>query len=373
MKGPRSLSPSRRLRVRPSRSSSAPDASGPTSHIEVAKTVFFLGAGASAAVTAPPVLTSTLLRLALNNPSQETPDQAVNDVRRVVASLGSQESPPTVDDLLDVLDYAIHRRISLSRAYDAGTLSGVRSSLLRLIYDFVDHAVHRQNNDSGFNPYVRLIKHWGRRRPLAVVSLNWDCLIEYAFLSTVPMGRAGSIDYGADFLNYGGPTHGVNPGSLLVLKPHGSLSWRYCPLCGQLTSFLTSRLSAVGERWACDLCAGHVLEPVLIPPSTARSSHPWLLSSIWERIERAIRDSSQIVFVGYSFPSQDTDVRVHLLRGMAQRSNAPPVIQVVNIAQPKPQQALERSRYLSLLGGSGAAFAWYYKGFANWVKETCGE
>src|SRR5262249_24852906 len=161
--------------------------------------------------------------------------------------------------------------------------------------------------------------------------------------------RDGLIDYGIAINQYNGGTQPADPGSVLVLKPHGSLSWGHCPLCGRLVSFLTSLPYSLTSAWIFDRCRGPDLEPVIVPPVLTRTA-PWFLEPVWELTVSALRECDRLVFIGYSFPSQDVDVRVHLVRGLSQRSRPSPLnIEVVDLVT--DNTSTEENRFKSILGG----------------------
>jgi NAD-dependent SIR2 family protein deacetylase len=341
-----------------------PDQSARVDARAASATVYFLGAGASAAATGVPVLTATLLADALDRPPAATPPAVVATVRRLATDLGVEDAIPAIDDLLAVIDVAIDNGLALSRSWGIEALRAARRSVVQLTYDFVNERIHQKRTSLG--PLASLIHSWDRARPRAVVTLNWDCLLEQAFQEIA--ARQGLIDYGIAFNHYNGARQPADPGSLLVLKPHGSLSWGHCPLCGQLVSFLTSDTYSLTARWTCDTCSGAHLEPVLLPPVFTRTAQPWFLQQVWELAEAALRNCDRLVFIGYSFPSQDVDVRVHLIRGLSQRMRPGPLtIEVVDLLA--GDAANDENRFKSILGGAhGAApIRFFHAGFDAWI------
>ena len=362
-RGTRSV-PVRRVR-RPNRDV-ADGSESPRPFSDLAKTVYVFGAGASAPAASSPVVTSNLLRLALEKPPRRTPTGVLTAVRRLLEVFGDFRTPPTIDDVLDVLEYAVHRRMSLSPCHTVTKLVDARASLLRLTYDFIHEQLHYLTG--GENPYSALVSRWSGSTPLAVVTLNWDCLLEKAFLGYHKTSSPTSIDYGVPFATYDGPIQKADLGALTVLKPHGSLSWAYCAFCGYSVSFIGTLLEPTNGEWMCSQCNRHTLEPVLIPPMSVRDSHHPLMTNVWSRVEAAVRICRRLVFVGYSLPSQDVDVRVHLMRALAQRGESTLSVEVVNLARNREARTLERTRYLSFFNKRGARFSWHHEGFHSWLE-----
>ena len=121
-----------------------------------------------------------------------------------------------------------------------------------------------------------MIRTCRQRAHFAIVSLNWDCLIDQAL---VPGGRPDPtcLDYGTAVCGSDGKPLEPQPGAPLLLKPHGSLGWGFCPLCHRVVVDLETPFHFFHER----PCPGEhrpvLLRPVLVPPAPYATPRPPML------------------------------------------------------------------------------------------------
>ena len=67
------------------------------------------------------------------------------------------------------------------------------------------------------------------------------------------------------------------------------------------------------------LNCGEVTVPIIVPPTYFKNMSNVFLSTVWNKSERAIRDSDIIVFCGYSFPEADMHIKYLLKRVQTSR------------------------------------------------------
>lgn len=164
----------------------------------------------------------------------------------------------------------------------------------------------------------------------AVISFNYELLMDFA-LRNLKDGEArwSIVDgYGipCDHLksqrvlqNKGSQelvqANAVTPSSnVRLFKLHGSLNWLYCPQCGQLYAYEHSDarghsvvIHGMANMIQCSTnhCC-HKLSRVIIPPTLMKNyqSIPFI-PQLWHQARRALRQASEIVVIGYSFPTTD--------------------------------------------------------------------
>lgn len=340
------------------------------------RTTFFFGAGASAALTDEPVLSSNLLALALKRPPPDCPQGDLARLQSLVTFLSGNDegrSVPPTDEVLSLIEACIDDDIALGGQWDVVNLQQARRSLVSLIYHFVEHVVHASggiadgaSSAPDQNPFVRMIRNWPKDSRLAAVSLNWDCLFENTYAQIAACN--GTIDYGIALKGHDCRPYVANSDALLVLKPHGSLSWGECTVCGMLL-LETPPYRAV-EALPCVSCGVGRIRTVLVPPTFRDTRRPWYLDAIWARVEEEIRESDRLIFVGYSLPPQDLDARIHLLRGFRQRRPDRKVEIEVVFREHGEGTGIERERYTSIFGGiPGARLSFFGKGMREWLHD----
>jgi hypothetical protein len=348
------------------------------SSVRQPRTTFFLGAGASAAVVNSPVLTQNLLRIALTDVGVQAaiPPADLAAVRRFVECLAPANTWPPIDDVLAVIDVALSQNLALSVEWSPARMMEVKRSFHTLIYACIQEVVsprRARSGDFGTVALRRLVDPRLSPRPV-VVSLNWDCLVERAF-SAACNHRDDVIDYAVPSLTPLGKSRRRYSDALLLLKPHGSLSWGYCTFCSVLVTDVTDPFEFSTGR-PCPKCV-QPLDAVIVPPVVPQHVWPPFLPALWSMVEDEIEQTERLVFIGYSLPPQDTHVRVHLIRALARRAHRtthPPVsVEVVVKKDPACPELveIEKQRYKTVLGGLVPAecLQFFDEGLRGWMER----
>jgi hypothetical protein len=194
-------------------------------------------------------------------------------------------------------------------------------------------------------------------RNTVFVSTNYDILIDNALTEEY---AHVDLDYGVEFRNFDWPDDWRRPRrdrNVLLLKPHGSLNWLFCPTCNELE--ITPKEKGVVTRLISEFADKKCLEcetifsPMIVPPTFYKDLNNVFLSSIWNRTDVALRKVNRIVFCGYSFPDADIHIKYLLKRAQINRK-APLRVTVVN-NHPRKEPELkkqEKQRYERYLGSS---------------------
>src|SRR6185312_11285304 len=171
-----------------------------------------------------------------------------------------------------------------------------------------------------------------------IVVLNWDIAVEKHLLSINPDLRP---DYCCDAGDWNERAEGGRRRQVKVLKVHGSSNWVYCENCGSLFYDLNEKLSLrtkVGLikhdfRLFSEKFTGRVFNRELgIAPDDRKcrrcknmvSSHiatfsyrksfrTHAFSQIWHNASEALMAANRWIFVGYSLPKADFELK-HLLK-----------------------------------------------------------
>ncbi|MFZ5598616.1 MAG: hypothetical protein ACOY35_03495 [Bacillota bacterium] len=99
-----------------------------------------------------------------------------------------------------------------------------------------------------------------------------------------------------------------------LFKLHGSLNWLYCPQCGQLYAYEHSDarghsviINGMANMIRCTTvhCCQR-LSRVIIPPTLMKNyqSIPFI-PQLWQQARQALQLASEIIVIGYSFPTTD--------------------------------------------------------------------
>ena len=171
----------------------------------------------------------------------------------------------------------------------------------------------------------------GALRPKdAVISLNYDCLIDSALRDHAGRRWDPSIGYGLKITRGADAWRRWGPGRtattpIRLLKLHGSLNWR------SQTSLL-----AATNPYARATAKGVVVPPLGRKPVAARP-----FRDVWEQARVRIRSARRLLVIGYSLPPAD-----YLVRALLKADLNPDRITELVVVDPVAQIA---DRFIQLL------------------------
>lgn len=344
--------------------------------------VYFLGAGASKAVISAAPLMADLLPEALRILEQrlQKPGASGTDrLHRIKKFIDDfyQLQPgllPRLEDILSQLDLALEENRPLSRLYDMSFLRKLREdvvyALCEVLRETLDETPERPYPSPDGQEALDLM--WKFLFTLGpkdcIISLNYDIIVDNAIIRP-----RGSVDYGLP-IRYSLKTgEQVKPYELVtpplgppysfpLYKLHGSLNWVYCPVCQQLDVTEGSKgvrhIFEEGSDLVCPNCGG-TYESLIIAPTLLKTYSNILLRQIWIQAEDKISKADEVVFVGYSMPDADTQLRCMLkralytnkVRSQAQRSSNCTIHVIGNERQPNDARPnTTHESYLQLFG-----------------------
>ncbi len=294
--------------------------------------VYVLGAGASAEHARGEMkpVTDNLLPWALGHRGD---DSRLRDAKAFLRDVfqyrhGARSRPetfPSLVDVLSVVDMAIDRgdrlvpRAGREAKYDPDRLRAVRASLEYAIFLTLEHTLARGGSRSAA---TRHLVAGLRPSDAAVISLNYDVVVDWT-LSRRPGARGAlPIDYGVDFANVGPADEHYLP----LLKLHGSFNWLESTLTGDLywagwekeirrlytdeTMVTVDDRTGAGRRrrGAIELMRRD-LRPLMITPTHLKDFRNPHVTAIWRRAAGVIRHACRLTFIGYSLPGDDIHVK----------------------------------------------------------------
>ncbi|MGI9193769.1 MAG: SIR2 family NAD-dependent protein deacylase [Actinomycetota bacterium] len=152
-----------------------------------------------------------------------------------------------------------------------------------------------------------------RRHPKAtVITTNYDGCIDEALL-TQGVSYSTNLDEGKTL-----------PGSIDLIKIHGSINWTYCDSCHDVREFDLLKLK---EGYAedtisyavvgiCRNCGGQ-RRPLLIPPMGLKFVMFPNLIRLWNLARERIESASHLLIVGFSFSEADSYINKVIERSMS--------------------------------------------------------
>jgi NAD-dependent SIR2 family protein deacetylase len=340
-------------------------------------TVLFAGAGLSAVAGLPTTkkLTEDFLSLgptdATARPLQSAISRELREYWEKVFGYVDGGRKPSFEDHFTALDLSANSGHNLGTQYSPKKLRAIRRLSIHRVFDIINTRV---NFNHSLNIFFGLLADG---RDNSVVTTNWDMAIEKAL-----DGRA---------YNYSIPTEWIDnefPAGreITICKLHGSANWAYCDCCSRLFAS-RRRKDPLYSQIFIDDGDFRALRPDEEPPAgilgqekamcrhcavrlssrVATFSYAKTLDSVhfvatWDQAFRRLRDAKQWVFVGYSFPDADFELR-HLLKaaqlGRADRSR-------VRITVVLRRDYHAAARFKQFFGN--AIESCEMKGFDEWVN-----
>ena len=284
-----------------------------------------------------------------------------------------------LEDLYTILDKGIARR-EWFPFHDWGNLIQVRESLdlcVALYMTAVQNTYGGHDYDDLAGSLMELCGNdW------ATITLNWDTIWDKS-LSRVLVPAGIEIDYAGPItrLNEAHEIANVNPGtrSVKLVKLHGSFNWAVCPRCrslfvsGQDIGYLT-----LTDLVVCPLCApdpeapqGPGLQPLFLTPTIIKTFDNPILNLMWDNAIHVLADATHVVFVGYSFPLADHDLRYLLRKALPSRVHIAVVLSGHDDPSGVPLHVrgkLPHSSFKAFFGLEDSAF--YFTGWERFFRES---
>ena len=253
---------------------------------------------------------------------------------------------PSLEDHFTQIDMAMKSGHSLGPDYDSTKLHAVRKLTIHRILCLL-RKPKGLPDDTAHELLVRL----ARTFELTTITTNWDTHVEWILDATMP-----SIPF-----NYGGEEQGreVEPeGDVSLLKLHGCVNMSYCDCCQQQTRLdYGSPQAAIDYELLLDPCDFRLLGADAAVADILKRNHlrerlsecrvcgaqlsvPVLTFTyrkdlqkfrvVWDAAKTVLQLADRWLFVGYSMPEADVEVR-RLLKStqLARKDPAMPLIDAV--------------------------------------------
>ncbi len=325
--------------------------------MERRKTIYFFGAGASAAESPVAPTNTNLLRGGLSRRKGQ-----YETLERFLSDWGFTDFKllPSIEELLSILDMCLGKGEPIGQCWSISDLTRCREELVTCIYDVIGDTLDTQTNGNGDQGLYQQLLEGLPDEDTSLISLNYDLLLDSA------LHKCGfTPNYSLDFLDLGDAAGhetvlGPHPsrGDIKLFKLHGSINWGYCPSC-YTTVFTGDR--KVGRGQACPTCNA-LLTALIVPPTPMKVPPSPFLSSLWKKAEWELTKAKEIVFIGYSLSDADANIRYLLFRGFFSYT---PKVTVVLKQNPPDYLSPVVGRYHRLFPG-GVDFLWGgFEAFAN--------
>lgn len=190
---------------------------------------------------------------------------------------------------------------------------------------------------------IRANHQYSNYDPVSVISTNWDILLDNSIHSELKrfyvnndISKKGVVDYCCNISSYRPKDNTVKAGleilgkggfNVKLLKLHGSLNWLQCPKCNRLYVDFDNKIAVrqysepIDFKEKCRHCEtnyghsnSHALVSNLIMPTFIKNLSNAQYKLVWHNAALELSEASKVVFIGYSLPSADFEIRQLLAR-----------------------------------------------------------
>lgn len=296
----------------------------------MAKSVFILGAGASADAGIPIMDEFISKGLGLKDFSTSAVElRPFARMEKALTDLSSSIFSKSNADLDNIED--VFGLIEMGRLIDkfpgcnnSEEIEELRTSVIKFIVATIEHTNTYENSPGVVKSPQGTYNHFADEllRPMfmfglsaSVITFNYDIALDYALKSyNVP------YDYSL------APSAVGN--SIKYLKLHGSINWASCPKCNHIfpqnvdlsfndrdgRPYLTKPLgrsilkigSIIGKNMCRGACQTNMREiPILVPPTWNKTEYGNYLSPVWRAAAAELTEAENVFVIGYSLPKSD--------------------------------------------------------------------
>lgn len=332
--------------------------------------IYFLGAGATKAIAQSVPLNDEILETALLDSGYDEISEEIEEVKTFLKKVfhDKKNNIPRLEDILSFIDFNLREKVITIKNYNYDDFIKIRNNFVRLISVVLKNNLENLDSSATEN-FVNKINESD-----SIISTNYDIVIDNALLF-----RKNNTNYGVKIRQSISPVefgngkirasslHGMplNMGSIRLLKLHGSLNWLYCPKCDELDITPTKKGAAEYLNKEYELlclntyCTSHY-EPLIVTPTKFKIYENRILNEIWEISRYCISKADEIVFIGYSLPEADTEIRCLILIGLNMAEKKPKITFVDKVGESN-----DVDNYKSLFG----KVKYMPVGFIKYIKE----
>lgn len=360
------------------------------------KTIYFLGAGFSADAGGP-IQNQIIQSLLSDEFAQHYQDD--NDTMKCLKSFKAFLSSEllidsvnfdkvALEDVFTPIDRCLADGKSFGK-YSVKQLADLRDELHNLMARSIQFRVDARNGEDADYVYkfARFINSYAKKRfqqfwndSISVITTNWDILLDNRLFhiakdetdnicsGNIKTGPIAVVDY-CCYISSLEPDNYIKPGlfalgrkgyNIKYLKLHGSMNWLHRPLCQRL--YVKFDKKTIFETKYCKHCKRNFnlnpdqssikLKGNLLLPTFLKDLSNIQIQLVWQNAGIELSEASKIVFIGYSLPAADFEIRQLLSRFIRKDAEIDVVIYpgIVDDEENQKRIDLETNRYKVFFG-----------------------
>ena len=313
------------------------------------KTVYFLGAGFSCDAGGPiqngilkNIFSDGFAEKFKENKDITTALEKFNDfiAEGLLISL-DKKMDLALEDVFTPLDRCINDNKSF-KEYSVNDILQMREQFHLLMAASIHYGVDlKEQKDKRyidkFAKYVDSIAYKRiaeKKDKISVITTNWDILLDNRIKQAVETRNNENnflsvVDY-CCYMSSLENDESIKPGLLALgnggynvkyLKLHGSMNWLHCPMCQRMYIKFGEKIM-FNEAYCKHCKKNHKLEDIesvklksnLLLPTFLKDLSNIQIQLVWQNAAIELSEASKIVFIGYSLPAADFEVRQLLSR-----------------------------------------------------------
>lgn len=342
------------------------------------KTVYFLGAGFSADAGGP--IQNQIIQFILDPEFARIFDykpfikQArldfINFIKEKLLIPDSLIEKISLEDIFTPIDRAISSGKSF-KDIESKRLVELREKFHFLMGSAIKFGVDNENNKDYINEFAKYINTIAKKRlengldEISVITTNWDILLDNSLedltrrYSIINEDKLAVVDYCCYISSLEKNDEYIKPGLLALgkggynikyLKLHGSMNWLHCPNCQRMYVKFGEK-TILQNKQHCRHCMVNYkfsenessieLRGNLLLPTFIKDLSNIQIQLIWQNAGIELSEASKVIFIGYSLPQADFEIRQLLSRCIPNHTEIEVVLYPFNKDIPKSQEQKE--------------------------------
>ena len=342
------------------------------------KTVYFLGAGFSADAGGP--IQNQIIQFILDDKFIEKFQSNPEVIKARKSFIKFIEKTLSIDKklwdniALEDIFTPIDRALSTGKSFkNFGTneLIKLREEFHLLMGSAIKFGVDNENNKDYINEFAKYINTIAQKRlengwdEISVITTNWDILLDNSLedltrrYSIINEDKLAVVDYCCYISSLEKNDEYIKPGLLALgkggynikyLKLHGSMNWLHCPNCQRMYVKFGEK-TILQNKQHCRHCMENYkfsenessieLRGNLLLPTFIKDLSNIQIQLIWQNAGIELSEASKVVFIGYSLPQADFEIRQLLSRCIPNHTEIEVVLYPFNKDIPKSQKQKE--------------------------------
>ena len=281
-----------------------------------------------------------------------------------------KENLVDIIELLSLVDYSCLYNLPPHPDMDIKSTDSLKENLLRALVEMLtEYDLKKKDKEArlSYKAFQKVLKDQINSHNVSIITTNYDMSIDLA------LSEDGlEIDYGIEYRNFDSEVISrPRDAGVKYFKLHGSHNWLKCNCCGMY--YINSK-GNISQRFfdnelnynnTC-ICSDHArLQLVLVAPSLVRDVRDPNLLQIWNLAQESLRTADELIFIGYSLPSEDIAIKSLLLRGI--NTNPRGSSRVVKTSVVLRGDSRKKA-YYNLLNKKTMDF--YAGGLEEWMKKA---